>query len=274
MYHLFANTEPKKQPIYVGNIEKIIEKREITTALALYRELTQKLDHYKLWGERAFNDIDVLKFVIQKFEISFINLFLNKTFKEKHPILNNFEVALLATQSNSGIYRHLIDDLKIKDEIIKAAFNCFGYSCDEYSHVSGWQINANPKILFQIPNAYKNQNGKNKYEVYTELAVIMNGDALRYVEGDEYKTDEITKEAIRQDITNFQWATEEQKNNKEIREYTFQISMRQGDFNLVDKKWFTKYTDPKTNELLNYKQRNTKEKKRKMNEEMNTQSYM
>ncbi len=269
MYHLFANTEPKKQPIYIGKIEKIIERKKINTALALYRELTQKkFDHYKLWGERAFNEINVLKFVIQKFEISFINLFLNKTFKEKHPILNNFEVALLATQSNSGIYIHLNYDLKIKDEIIKAAFNCVGYS-----HVTGWHINANPEILSQIPNAY-NQNGKNKYEVYTELAVIMNGDALRYVEGDEYKTDEITKEAIRQDITNFQWATEEQKNNKEIREYTFQKSMRQGDFNLVDKKWFTKYTDPKTNELLNYKQRNTKEKKRKRNEEMNAQSYM
>lgn len=270
MYHLFANTEPpKKQPIYIGNIEKIIKKREITTALKLYRELTKKLDSYKLWGERAFNEINVLKFVIKKFEISFIDLFLNKTFKKKHPILNNFEVALLATQSNSGIYIHLNYDLKIKDEIIEAAFNCFGYS-----HVTGWQMNFNPKILLQIPNAYKNQNGKNKYEVYTELAVIMNGDALRYVEGDEYKTDKITKNAIKQDITNFQWATEEQKNNKEIREYTFQESMRQDDFNLVDKKWFTKYTDPKTNELLNYKQRNTKEKKRKMNEEMNRQSYM
>lgn len=266
MYHLFANTEPKKQPIYVPNIEKIIKNKEITTASKLYKELTKNLDSYKNWGERAFDDINVLKFVIQKFEISFINLFLNKTFKEKHPILNNFEVALLATQSNSGIYIHLNYDLKIKDEIIKAAFNCVGYS-----HVTGWQINANPKILFQIPNAYKNQKGKNKYEVYTELAVIMNGDALRYVEGDEYKTDEITKEAIRQDITNFQWATEEQKNNKKIREYTFQKSMSQGDFNLVDKEWFTTYTDPK--ELLNYKERNAKEKKRTCEEEMNWQSY-
>ena len=272
MYHLFANTEPpKKQPIYIDNIKRIIEKREITTALKLYIELTNGEDRYKNWGERAFDEINVLEFVIREFEISFIDLFLNKEFEEKHPkSLENYSVALLATQSNSGIYTYLNDDLKINDEIIEAAFNCVGYRY-EYTN---WKINANPKILLQIPNAYKNQNGKNKYEVYTELAVRMNGDALRYVEGDEYKTDKITKNAIKQDITNFQWATEKQKNKKEIREYTFQESMRQDDFNLVDKEWFTEYTDPKTNELHNYNERNAKEKKRKMNEEMNSQSYM
>jgi len=91
MYHLFANTEPpKKQPIYIDNIKRIIEKREITTALNLYIELTNGEDRYKNWGERAFNEINVLKFVIKKFEISFIDLFLNKTFKKKHTILNIF----------------------------------------------------------------------------------------------------------------------------------------------------------------------------------------
>lgn len=270
MYHLFANTEPpKKQPIYIDNIKRIIEKREITTALNLYIELTNGEDRYKNWGERAFDEINVLEFVIREFEISFIDLFLNKEFEEKHPkSLENYSVALLATQRNSGIYTHLNDDLKINDEIIKAAFNCVGYRY-EYTN---WKINANPKILLQIPNDYKNENGKNKYEVYTELAVIMNGDALIYVEGDEYKTDKITKNAIKQDITNFQWATEKQKKNKEIREYTFQESMRQDDFKLVVKIWFTKYTE--TNELLNYEQRNAKEEKRKKNLEMNKQSYM
>ena len=53
------------------NITRAIDKCKCKTAVELYIELTNNTAKYKKWGEGAFDDPDILKFIIGEFSLSF-----------------------------------------------------------------------------------------------------------------------------------------------------------------------------------------------------------
>lgn len=204
------------------NITRAIARCKCKTAVELYIELTNNTAKYKKWGERSFDDPDILKFIIRKYPWTWIDLCKDDFFMSKHPnCLSDYDVALLSCQNNSSIYQHLSDEFKVDDSLIKAALLCRSYrECQGDYHYGN-----NSNILKQIPVELN--------ATYAVIAVQQDGFALKHVLN---KTDRVTLEAVKQNGSAFHYATERQKNNKTIRDAAFNQNM-----SLINNKDFQAY---------------------------------
>lgn len=207
------------------NITRVIANCNCKTAKELYKELTNDTLKYQKWGERAFDDPNVLKFIIGKYPWTWIDLCGNAIFMSKHPNrLSDYDVALLSCQTNSSIYQHLSDEFKVDDSIIKAALMCRSYR--EYQ--GDYHYGTNSNILKQIPAELN--------ATYAPLAVEQNGWSLKHV---LVRTDAITKAAVKQEGRALCFATDEQKQNRKIRDQAFVKDM-----DLINQRWFLEYCSP------------------------------
>ena len=211
--------------IETSHITRAIAKCKCKTAVELYIELTNNTAKYKKWGERAFDDPNVLKFIIGKYPWTWIDLCGNAIFIDKHQNrLSDYDVALLSCQTNSSIYQHLSDEFKVDDSIIKAALMCRSYR--EYQ--GDYHYGTNSNILKQIPAELN--------ATYAPLAVEQNGWSLKHV---LVKTDAITKAAVKIEGRALRFATDEQKRNREIRDEAFLKDM-----DLILYPWFVERCSP------------------------------
>ena len=207
------------------HITRAIKVCKCKTAKELYKELTKDSLKYQNWGERAFDEPDVLKFVIRKYPLTWIDLCNYAIFMDNHRnCLSDYGVALLSCQTNSSIYQYLSDEFKVDDSIIKAALMCRNYREKHGDYHCG----TNSNILKQIPAELN--------ATYALLAVKRNGWSLKHV---LVKTDTVTKAAVKQEGRALCFATDEQKRNRDIRDEAFLKDM-----DLINQHWFLEYCSP------------------------------
>ena len=208
--------------IDTSNITRAIKHCDCKTAVELYTELTNGTAKYRKWGERSFDEPDVLKLIITKYPWTWIDLCKHEHFMSKHPNrLSDYGVALLSCQKNSSMYQHLPDEFKVDDSIIEAALLCRSYR----EHNGEYRFGTNSNILKQIPAEL---NAK-----YAVLAVQQNGFALKHVLN---KTDRVTLNAVNQEGSAFRYATERQKKTRTIRDTAFNQNM-----SLINNEEFLRY---------------------------------
>lgn len=175
--------------------------------------------------EKAFDNKEVILAMVHKYPKSWLQLVISSQFRKYCYWLAEPEVALLSCRKNSTIFYYIDKSQQENEAVIQTALRT-------HHHNHGYMPNA--QILGWLPSELKQQ--------YAELAVSLNGLALRYV---PTKTDRITMIAVQHNGEALQFATKEQRNNL--------LFVRVAVYNMPDivsSNWFPQLSSENMKDLL------------------------